>query len=382
MQTWATALSDVAMTWPTTVGSAEKASSLCTITAQAALQTGTLCGVSGHIPVHFRSEPGHHHCCADGMTNGLFARLALPLFLCGRSCWSRSPCNWCPRPRLPRSGIPDIQPQTTSRCLLAARLFVLSSLLLASPKDVAAQYTLEIANVFSSIEATVSGTLQPGEVLVLPKGTLFEPTEQAYVCIVKTSGRSPLRLLVFDEATDPLKLPLAYLLDRDVTPSDTVALPRSRLGMGVMLENRSANTVEVSATVFKLGLIDTDAAAGIRTSLAAPLQMLADDYVLPPFTVALRGCGNSNAYSQGPRIVICTELIGDLTKRNLLDALLPIIFHEVGHTLLNLWGLPGYDNEDVADEFAVVRAFKNPRPLVPSRSGFVSKTQLVKLWTS
>ena len=41
-------------------------------------------------------------------------------------------------------------------------------------------------------------------------------------------------------------------------------------------------------------------------------------------------------------------------------ALVGIVYHEVGHSLLSLWGLPGHNNEDTADEFAVQLALRTP----------------------
>lgn len=74
-------------------------------------------------------------------------------------------------------------------------------------------------------------------------------------------------------------------------------------------------------------------------------------YELPKFKVSVRPCGTANAFS-GPDIVICTELIADLSSKDLSYAIIPILLHEVGHTLLNLWGLPGHNNEDIVDDFA------------------------------
>jgi len=41
-----------------------------------------------------------------------------------------------------------------------------------------------------------------------------------------------------------------------------------------------------------------------------------------------------------------------LVAKNRNNALVGIFMHELGHALLNVCGMPGYDNEDIADEFA------------------------------
>src|SRR5207302_7774215 len=48
------------------------------------------------------------------------------------------------------------------------------------------------------------------------------------------------------------------------------------------------------------------------------------------------------------------ELLQKLADQGLNQAGAWIFFHELGHTLPNLWGYPFADNEDVADEFATV----------------------------
>lgn len=71
------------------------------------------------------------------------------------------------------------------------------------------------------------------------------------------------------------------------------------------------------------------------------------------FNIAVVPCGQVNAFSMKATgdIMICTETISKAAGRP--GAFAGVLFHEVGHTLLELWGLPGADNEDMADEFAV-----------------------------
>ncbi len=96
-----------------------------------------------------------------------------------------------------------------------------------------------------------------------------------------------------------------------------------------------------------------------RTSIAAQQQMealyngLRQLFVFPDFRVSIRHCGFENAFSD-PNITLCMELIEKLADQDLHDAVQFVLFHELGHTLLRVWGLPGWDNEDMADEFATV----------------------------
>ena len=85
--------------------------------------------------------------------------------------------------------------------------------------------------------------------------------------------------------------------------------------------------------------------------LESEYQQLKAAFVFPDFHISVRHCGVENAFSN-PDITICEELVEDLTRQH-LDAAVGFVFlHELGHTLLRDWGLPGWDNEDMADEFA------------------------------
>lgn len=49
---------------------------------------------------------------------------------------------------------------------------------------------------------------------------------------------------------------------------------------------------------------------------------------------------------------MCTELFDEVQSKGVPAAEIFVFYHEVGHSLLNLWLYPGFDNEDTADEFA------------------------------
>ncbi len=52
------------------------------------------------------------------------------------------------------------------------------------------------------------------------------------------------------------------------------------------------------------------------------------------------------------------ELYTDLVGKKNIGALLGIILHEYGHSLLNRWGEPGAGEEDMADQFAAALLLK------------------------
>ena len=76
-------------------------------------------------------------------------------------------------------------------------------------------------------------------------------------------------------------------------------------------------------------------------------------FIFDDFKVIYRHCGVENAFS-APDITICLELIEGLREQGVHGAYPFVLFHELGHTLLRVWGDAQYDNEDLADEFAVM----------------------------
>lgn len=144
-----------------------------------------------------------------------------------------------------------------------------------------------------------------------------------------------------------------FLMNNFLTGSSILSLPQmpSKEGIGVVLLNDSQTSVNLSLVVFRIGIRSKAVVTRLKRVIEVPIQILDKFYKLPKFKVAVLPCGTVNAFSS-PDITICSELISDLVEKDLGDALYPILLHEIAHSLLNLWNLPGYDNEDIADEFS------------------------------
>lgn len=82
-------------------------------------------------------------------------------------------------------------------------------------------------------------------------------------------------------------------------------------------------------------------------------------FKVPKFNVSLSPCGQVNASSNTVTgdIIICTELYVPEVKKRRQGAIIGVMFHELGHSLLSLWGIPGNRNEELVDEFAVVMMY-------------------------
>jgi hypothetical protein len=226
-------------------------------------------------------------------------------------------------------------------------------LLVTTATDAAAQYTLDVSNVYVSIERVVPNTtLRPGETFALPKKFALKRTDLAYWLDVKVDKGALLRLRVF--AADKLNNHTS-LLEREFTESTVVIFPPSTVDLSFTLTNNGSHTTDVSAILTLVGAYEAEAVAQYRHLLEVPLKALDVDYDLPDINVSVKPCGTSDASSRRNDVVICSELLAELHGRHLDGALSSILLHEVAHTLLNVWGLPGYENEELADEFAAVR---------------------------
>ena len=88
-----------------------------------------------------------------------------------------------------------------------------------------------------------------------------------------------------------------------------------------------------------------------RVASQKAVEMFREHFSLPEFDVNVVPCGVVNAFSD-PNVTICNEIIESFPKAQAAQLFNFVLFHELGHTTLKLWGLPGWDNEDMADEFA------------------------------
>ncbi|MFZ3017354.1 MAG: DUF4344 domain-containing metallopeptidase [Gallionella sp.] len=93
----------------------------------------------------------------------------------------------------------------------------------------------------------------------------------------------------------------------------------------------------------------------LMSSFSGLYAKLKQNLTFPSFNIHVKPCGHVNAYSESfgtGDIHYCTEMITNLFRANNEGAFYFVFYHEAGHSLLGLWGIPGNNNEDIADEFA------------------------------
>jgi hypothetical protein len=89
----------------------------------------------------------------------------------------------------------------------------------------------------------------------------------------------------------------------------------------------------------------------LQKVLQAMYSQLKQVFIFPDFQTSVRHCGVVNAFSN-PNITLCAELVEELQAKGMMNAFVFVYLHELGHSLMREWGLPLWDNEDAADEFA------------------------------
>jgi len=194
-----------------------------------------------------------------------------------------------------------------------------------------AYFDLTAANIGDRFEVSVQST-----------NGLF-PDISAYVCL---KGGTNQNCLGYTKTKAPyrfsidVKKPGNYILKFDNTYS--------------AFTNKKGS-VSVNATL----QIDQNTRANFEQMFRGMEQEIFSTFNVPKFNMRLQPCRSENAFSlnDGGHITICSELFMKLIREQKPGALMGIIFHELGHSLLNLWGQPNWNNEETVDEFAITMMY-------------------------
>ena len=155
----------------------------------------------------------------------------------------------------------------------------------------------------------------------------------------------------------------------------------------LVLDNTGALMLPRTVDLYAYAVLPEPTAEQIdfQRKMNASYQALKGAFIFDDFHISVRHCGTANAFSN-PDVTICTELIENLHDANLDDAVAFVFFHELGHSMMRLWGLPVSDNEDVADEFATTMTIigKQQQMALHAAQWWASQTSeqeaLSKMW--
>lgn len=112
---------------------------------------------------------------------------------------------------------------------------------------------------------------------------------------------------------------------------------------------KSASAVKATFHARNTLIVPDENIRPIRSLLEAQYAGLKAMLNFPDFSVIVRPCNLHNAFST-PHIYLCSELILEMFENGQAGAIQPVFFHEMCHSLLNVWRDPTHGNEDQADE--------------------------------
>ena len=120
----------------------------------------------------------------------------------------------------------------------------------------------------------------------------------------------------------------------------------------VLILNRGYTDASVNFLAVRFGIRDSGVTNQIKSYVWNLVNAFAAFYKFDS-PITIRPCYEANAFYMDT-IIVCGELISELFRTNRFEAINFIIYHEIGHYVMKEYGLPGFDNEDLADEFALV----------------------------
>ena len=138
------------------------------------------------------------------------------------------------------------------------------------------------------------------------------------------------------------------------TPFGFVAKRQPSEQLYLVIDNSYSllTTKKARISVTLIGELNEDHAQHLQQALEGFYKGFKQVFVLPDFDLHVAPCNAVNAFSQQDtgNITLCSEFWSQYANNPAI--IMWTLFHELGHTALALWNIPGNDNEDIADEFA------------------------------
>ena len=224
-----------------------------------------------------------------------------------------------------------------------------------------------VAPFFVAAPEEVRIAVPAGKVEVRLLGDLREGSKVLVEAASENQAFQDITILAMDQESIPAYLSGQHVeavgFSRRAPPLKFTLTAARAARYALVLDNRYSllMTKQVRVRTTMAQKMTSPEIEGISTGIGQLLKDVHARFDVPPFGVRIQPCGTVNAYSKTAtgEITLCTEMIAKTITTP--GALIGITYHELGHSLLALWGLPGHDNEDTADEFAVQLALRSPR---------------------
>ena len=215
-----------------------------------------------------------------------------------------------------------------------------------------AQVKITIAPAYRHIFSVGKLTLSPGEVnsIELHNNAFGDHYEFRYATTAPIKIFSIKQKDIEDNNPTP-----NFLLHQTLIGSGirSIQIPANDQYAAIVIRNDNKRKVDSYIQIDRVGKRPQSIRNNIEGILKITIDALSKTYNLPNIEITVKPCGQVNAFST-PNIVICTELIGDLAEKRTIGAIHPILLHELAHSLMYLWKIGDYSDEDLADEFAMM----------------------------
>ena len=215
-----------------------------------------------------------------------------------------------------------------------------------------AQVKITVDSAYRHIFLSEKLTLPRGEItsIDLNSNKLGDHYESRY------TTTAPIKILLIKQKDIEGENPTPnFLLNQTLVGSGAkiIQVPANDQYAAIILKNENNYAADSYIRIDRVGKRPQSSTRNIENILNITIDALSKTYNLPNIKIIAKPCGEVNAFST-PNIVICTELIGDLAEKGTIGAIHPILLHELAHSLMYLWKIGDYRNEDLADEFAMV----------------------------
>lgn len=208
-----------------------------------------------------------------------------------------------------------------------------------------AQISVEVAVQYSAIESPLPATSKEEYQIYRIKSNVFKDKFH----LVVPDGLIVNLSIVDERSINDPKFD-TKIIKKKLSGPITFILPENPHGSALIVDVIPKKDSRIPI-LYRIGSRTGPTRDQVKNYLSELPILISKVYYVPEFKIVMKPCGKRNAFSN-PDITICTELFAYLDDKGIFVALQAVEAHEIAHSLLELWGLPGFDNEDTADEFS------------------------------
>lgn len=184
----------------------------------------------------------------------------------------------------------------------------------------------------------------------------FNDGKDTYVVETRVSAPGVSFIIIDDRDRQANKPDPEYLEQHLLSGQERFKLMAAPSDQGTLMyvANMTDQPVWLSIRIDRTGYRPPSVNEPLAKYISSLPRAVAIQYRVPALKIEVEPCGFENAIATSERIVLCSELVNDLIEHDEFAAIHPILAHELAHKLLWSWRIPGWDDEDLADEFAGV----------------------------